>query len=43
MIVLIAALEICSDNKTVAVQCWYIEDAFAGFCQQIFKKNQKAF
>ena len=23
---------------TVAVHCWYIQDAFAGFCQQIFKK-----
>ena len=29
---------------TVAVHCWYIKDAFAGFCQQIFsKKCQKAF
>ena len=27
---------------TVAVYCWYIKDAFAGFCQQIFflKKSE---
>ena len=24
---------------TVAVHCWYIKDAFAGFCQQIFLKK----
>ena len=24
---------------TVAVHCWSIEDAFAGFCQQIFEKK----
>ena len=24
---------------TVAVHCWYIKDAFAGFYQQIFKKE----
>ena len=24
---------------TVAVHCWYIKDAFAGFCQQIILKN----
>ena len=23
---------------TVMVHCWYIKDAFAGFCQQVFKK-----
>ena len=29
---------------TVAVHCWYIKDAFAGFCRQIFeKKIQKTF
>ena len=25
--------------STVAVYCWYIKDAFAEFCQQIFKQN----
>ena len=24
---------------TVAVYCWYIKDAFAGFCQQMFDKK----
>ena len=24
---------------TVAVHCWYIKDAFAGFCQQMLEKN----
>ena len=24
---------------TVAVHCWYIKDAFAGFCQQIILKR----
>ena len=24
---------------TVVVHCWYIKDASAGFCQQIFKKS----
>ena len=29
---------------TVAVHWWYMKDAFAEFCQKIFKKkNQKAF
>ena len=29
---------------TVAVHCWYIKDAFVGFCQQIYlTKFQKAF
>ena len=23
----------------VAVHCWYIKDAFAGFCQQIFEEK----
>ena len=23
----------------VAVHCWYIKDAFAEFCQQIFEQN----
>ena len=23
----------------VAVHCWYIKDAFAGFCQQILRKK----
>ena len=28
----------------VALYCWYVKDAFAGFCQQIFfEKSQKAF
>ena len=27
---------------TVAVHCWYIKEAFAGFCQQIyFKENSE--
>ena len=26
---------------TVAVHCWYIKDAFEGFCQQIFKKKSE--
>ena len=25
---------------TVAVHCWYIKDAFAGFSQQIFAKKK---
>ena len=25
--------------STVAVLCWYIKDAFAEFCQQIFEQN----
>ena len=25
--------------STVAVHCWYIKDAFAEFCQQIFEQN----
>ena len=25
----------------VAVHCWYLEDAFAEFCQQIFKKKSE--
>ena len=28
---------------TVAVYCWYIKDAFAGFCLQTFLKNSKDF
>ena len=24
---------------TVAVHCWYIKDALAGFCQKIFQKT----
>ena len=28
---------------TVAVYCWYMKDVFAGFCQQIFKKNSEDF
>ena len=26
---------------TVAVQCWYIKYVFAGFCQEILKKQSK--
>ena len=25
--------------STAVVQCWYIKDAFAEFCQQIFQQN----
>ena len=25
----------------VAVYCWYMKDAFAGFCHQILKKNSE--
>ena len=25
----------------VAVYCWYMKDVFAGFCQQILKKNSE--
>ena len=25
---------------TVAIHCWYIKNAFAGFCQQIFEKKK---
>ena len=44
----IAVLEICFEKKTkesvstastVGVPCYYIKDAFAGFCQQFFEKQ----
>ena len=27
------------NTVAVAVHCWYIKDAFAGFCQQIFEEK----
>ena len=29
------------NSCTVEVHFWYIKDAFAGFCQQIFEKKRK--
>ena len=41
-----SVVETFKNSCTVEVHFWYIKDAFAGFCQQIFekkKKNWKAF
>ena len=38
-----SVVETFKNTVAVAVHCWYINDAFARFCQQIFENFLKMF